>query len=66
MASATTKGGTRGALSMVLFYFFLVIFVLASVLPLIWVFKMSIVTKSELYASPPTIVPQTPTTAEYA
>ena len=65
MASATTKGGTRGALSMVLFYFFLVIFVLASVLPLIWVFKMSIVTKSELYASPPTIVPQTPTTAEY-
>ena len=65
MASATAKGGTRGALSMVLFYFFLVIFVLASVLPLIWVFKMSIVTKSELYASPPTIVPQTPTTAEY-
>jgi ABC-type glycerol-3-phosphate transport system permease component len=51
---------------MVLFYMFLVIFVLASVLPLIWVFKMSIVTKSELYASPPTIVPQTPTTAEYA
>jgi multiple sugar transport system permease protein len=65
MASATAKGGSRGALSMVLFYIFLVIFVLASVLPLIWVFKMSIVTKSELYASPPTILPQTPTTAEY-
>ena len=66
MASATAKGGRGGALNMVLFYVFLVIFVLASVLPLIWVFKMSIVTKGELYASPPTIVPQTPTTAEYA
>ena len=66
MASATAKGGSGGALNMVLFYVFLVIFVLASVLPLIWVFKMSIVTKGELYASPPTIVPQTPTTAEYA
>jgi multiple sugar transport system permease protein len=65
MASATAKGGSRRALNMVLFYIFLVIFVLASVLPLIWVFKMSIVTKSELYASPPTILPQTPTTAEY-
>ena len=65
MASATAKGGSGGALNMVLFYIFLVIFVLASVLPLIWVFKMSIVTKSELYASPPTILPQTPTTAEY-
>jgi multiple sugar transport system permease protein len=66
MASATAKGGARGSLNMVLFYVFLVIFVLASVLPLVWVFKMSIVTKSELYASPPTILPQTPTTAEYA
>jgi ABC-type maltose transport system permease subunit len=51
---------------MALFYVFVVIFVLASVLPLVWVFKMSIVTKSELYASPPTIVPQTPNTAKYA
>jgi multiple sugar transport system permease protein len=66
MASATARGGSGGALNMVLFYVFLVIFVLASVLPLVWVFKMSIVTKSELYASPPTILPNTPTTAEYA
>ncbi len=67
MASATaTKGAAgRGALTAVLFYVFLVIFVLASVLPLIWVFKMSIVTKSELFASPPTILPQNPTGAEY-
>jgi multiple sugar transport system permease protein len=66
MASATARGGSGGALNMVLFYVFLVIFVLASVLPLVWVFKMSIVTKSELYAAPPTILPNTPTTAEYA
>ncbi|HET6886237.1 MAG TPA: carbohydrate ABC transporter permease [Rubrobacteraceae bacterium] len=66
MTSATTRGGSGRALNMVLFYVFLVIFVLASVLPLIWVFKMSIVTKSELYASPPTIVPNTLSTAEYA
>lgn len=66
MASATARGGSGGVLNMVLFYVFLVIFVLASVLPLIWVFKMSIVTKSELYASPPTIVPNTLSTAEYA
>jgi multiple sugar transport system permease protein len=66
MASATARGGSGGTLNVVLFYVFLVIFVLASVLPLIWVFKMSIVTKSELYAAPPTILPNTPTTAEYA
>jgi trehalose/maltose transport system permease protein len=66
MASATARGGSGGALNMVLFYVFLVIFVLASVLPLVWVFKMSIVTKSELYASPPTILPNNTTTAEYA
>jgi multiple sugar transport system permease protein len=66
MASATARGGSGGAFNMVLFYVFLVIFVLASVLPLVWVFKMSIVTKSELYASPPTILPNNPTTAEYA
>src|SRR3712207_2127042 len=66
MASAAAKGGSRGALNMVLFYVFLVIFVLASVLPLIWVFKMSIVTKSELFATPPTILPQSPTGDSYA
>jgi ABC-type glycerol-3-phosphate transport system permease component len=66
MASATAKGGSRGALNLVLFYVFLVIFVLASVLPLVWVFKMSIVTKSELFAAPPTILPQNPTGGSYA
>jgi multiple sugar transport system permease protein len=67
MASATaTKGGTRGALNSVLFYVFLFLFVLVSMFPLIWIFKMSIITKSELFASPPTIIPQNPTGAEYA
>jgi multiple sugar transport system permease protein len=66
MASATAKGGARENLNMVLFYVFLVIFVLASVLPLVWVFKMSIVTKTELFATPPTILPQNPTGSSYA
>jgi multiple sugar transport system permease protein len=68
VASATTTKGTtgRGTLNTVLFYVFLVVFVLVSVFPLIWIFKMSIVTKSELFASPPTILPHTPTSESYA
>jgi trehalose/maltose transport system permease protein len=67
MASATaTKAGSRGALSSVLFYVFLFLFVLISMFPLIWIFKMSIITKSELFASPPTILPRNPTGAEYS
>jgi multiple sugar transport system permease protein len=53
-------------LNTALFYVFLVTFVLVSVLPLVWIFKMSIVTKTELFASPPTILPQNITGAEYA
>ena len=53
-------------LTTVLFYAFLVVFVFVSVFPLLWVFKMSIVTKAELFASPPTIVPQNVTGAEWA
>ncbi len=53
MASATTTGGgSRGATGAVLFYVFLILFVLVSVFPLLWVFKMSIVTKSDLFQSP--------------
>jgi multiple sugar transport system permease protein len=65
-ATATGKGAGRSALNMVLFYVFLVIFVFVSVFPLLWVFKMSIVTKAELYASPPTFLPQNLSGAEWA
>lgn len=65
MASATAKGGSRGNLNVVLFYIFLVVFVLVSMFPLIWIFKMSIVTRAELFQSPPTILPNTPTPENY-
>jgi multiple sugar transport system permease protein len=68
MASATATGQSTGrsALNSALFYVFLFLFVLVSVFPLIWIFKMSIITKTELYAAPPTILPANPTGAEYA
>jgi multiple sugar transport system permease protein len=67
MASATATGraGGSGALSSVLFYVFLFLFVLVSMFPLIWIFKMSIITRTELFASPPTILPKNPTGQEY-
>src|SRR5215213_4630581 len=52
--------------SRVLFYVGILLFVIISVLPLLWVFKMSIITKGELQASPPTILPHDPTLESYA
>src|SRR5918912_1139302 len=49
----------------VLFYGFVVLFMLVSVFPLLWVFKMSMITKTELFGSPPTVLPETPTAASY-
>jgi multiple sugar transport system permease protein len=66
MASATATDGGRGVLSSILFYVFLFLFVLVSMFPLIWIFKMSIITKGELFQSPPTILPENPTGQEYA
>ena len=68
MASATaSKGGAgKGALNAVLFYVFLTLFVLVSIFPLIWIFKMSIITRSELFQSPPTLLPNTTNGSEYA
>jgi multiple sugar transport system permease protein len=63
--AANASGTSKSNLNMVLFYVFLVVFVLVSMFPLLWIFKMSIVTKAELFASPPTILPQTPTGASY-
>ncbi len=64
-ATATGKGAGRRSLNMVLFYVFVAIFVFVSVFPLLWVFKMSIITKTELFASPPTILPQNLSGAEW-
>jgi trehalose/maltose transport system permease protein len=66
MATATATKGGRGVLSSILFYVFLFFFVLVSMFPLIWIFKMSIITKGELFQSPPTILPENPTGQEYA
>jgi ABC-type glycerol-3-phosphate transport system permease component len=65
MASATATSGGRDALGSALFYVFLFLFVLVSMFPLIWIFKMSIITRAELFAAPPTIMPQNPTGSEY-
>jgi multiple sugar transport system permease protein len=67
MASATaSKGGEgKGTLNAVLFYVFLILFVLVSIFPLLWIFKMSIITRSELFQSPPTILPANPTASDY-
>lgn len=66
MASATATSGGRGALGSVLFYVFLFLFVLVSMFPLIWIFKMSIITRAELFQAPPTILPRNPNGSEYA
>jgi len=66
MASATASKGGKGNLSAVLFYVFLTLFVLVSMFPLIWIFKMSIITRGELFQSPPTLLPANPTGSEYA
>src|SRR3989337_2324086 len=64
MAAKGVSGGDVRDRS--LFYVGIWLFVLISVLPLLWVFKMSIITKGELQASPPTILPQDPTLESYA
>ena len=47
------------------FYLFVALFVLLALLPLVWIFKMSIITNGEITASPPTVIPQTPTLEHY-
>ncbi len=66
MAAASASGSSGRTLNTALFYVFLILFVLVSVAPLLWVFKMSIITKSELFTSPPTILPNSPTGSSYA
>src|SRR5215203_4114837 len=60
MASATTnqthvgpgKATGRSPLSVPLFYVFLVLFVLVSMFPLLWVFRMSITARATILESP--------------
>jgi multiple sugar transport system permease protein len=68
MASATTtKGATgRSPLNMILFYVFLVLFVLVSIFPLLWVFRMSITTRAQLLDSPTVTATAQPVGDNYA
>jgi ABC-type glycerol-3-phosphate transport system permease component len=64
-AADRCRSGNRTA-TPALFYAFVAVVVLASVFPLLWIFKMSIVTKAELFASPPTVLPRDLTGDSYA
>ncbi len=68
MASATTTRGAsgRGSLGAALFYVFLVLFMLVSLFPLLWVFRMSIVTKSNLLTSPAVTLTAPPVGTSYS
>jgi trehalose/maltose transport system permease protein len=48
------------------FYLSAILLVLLSIAPILWVLKMSIVPKAELFASPPPILPETVTLDSYA
>jgi multiple sugar transport system permease protein len=60
------EGAARSPIGSIFFYLFIAFFVLVSVFPMLWIFKMSIVTRAELYASPPTFLPQSFTQESYA
>ncbi len=47
------------------FYLFVALFVLLALGPIIWIFRMSIITNGEITASTPTLIPQTPTLEHY-
>lgn len=67
MASATASGSSGGkTFSSVLFYVFLFSFVLVSLFPLLWVFRMSLMLRRELLATPPAVVPSELTASPYA
>jgi multiple sugar transport system permease protein len=57
--------GFRSTGAAVFFYSGLIVFVCMTLLPLVWVFKMSIITQSELFMSPPTIWPERITLRAY-
>ena len=51
------KGSFETTGGKVAFYFFIALFVLMTLFPLLWIVKMSVITQSELSQSPPTISP---------
>jgi multiple sugar transport system permease protein len=59
------RGGGRSVLNAVLFYAFVAVFIVVAVAPLVWIFKMSIITRAELYQSPPTFLPNDTTPDGY-
>ena len=48
------------------FYVSATVIVLLSIAPILWVLKMSVIPKSELFASPPTLLPQDFTLSSYS
>jgi multiple sugar transport system permease protein len=67
VSTTTTKGGAgRGSLGTIGFYVFLVLFVLVSLFPLLWVFRMSTVTKSDLLTSPSVTLTASPVGTSYS
>ncbi|MDP8950158.1 MAG: carbohydrate ABC transporter permease [Actinomycetota bacterium] len=62
MAKAAPAGSASRSAG---FYIFIALFVLLAALPILWIFKMSMVTNGEITASTPTILPQTPTLEHY-
>lgn len=59
------RAGFRSTWAAVAFYAGMLVFVVLTLFPLVWVFKMSIVTQSELFQTPPTILPQKIITDNY-
>ena len=59
------RAGFRSTWAAVAFYSGMLVFVVLTLFPLVWVFKMSIVTQSELFQIPPTIWPQKIITDNY-
>jgi multiple sugar transport system permease protein len=60
------KAGFRTTGGAVAFYIAIVIFVFLTLFPILWVFKMSIVTESELFSTPPKFLPQDITWDNYS
>ena len=60
------KDGSSGInWSRISFYLFVALFLLLALSPILWVLRMSVITNGEITASPPTVIPQTPTLEHY-